>query len=86
MSFLPDANHPPAHLVAQDLIQRDIESRASGIEAEVILDIARRQQAGVKKYGTTVADNPLTPKEWAHHLYEELLDAAIYIKRLSKDL
>lgn len=54
----------------------------SGIEKMVCEDITRRQQEGVKKYGTTVGENPLTTKQWQQHLYEELLDAAIYQKKL----
>ena len=56
----------------------------SGIEAEVCGDIASRQQHGFSKYGVTVADNPLTPRQWMQHFYEELLDAAVYAKRLMK--
>ena len=52
-----------------------------GIEAEVCADIARRQQMGINKYGTTVAENPLSLRCWLQHQYEELLDAAIYAKR-----
>lgn len=62
------------------------EIKATGIEKEVILDIQERQQRGVNKYGTTVADNNLEFKEWCQHFYEELLDAAVYIKRMMKDL
>lgn len=54
----------------------------SGIEKMVCEDITRRQQEGIKKYGTTVGENPLTTKQWQQHLYEELLDAAIYQKKL----
>ena len=52
-----------------------------GIEAEVCADIARRQQMGINKYGTTVADNPLTLREWLQHALEEALDQAVYLKR-----
>ena len=52
-----------------------------GTEAAVCLDIARRQEMGIKKYGTTVSQNPLTKAQWRQHLYEELLDAVIYLKR-----
>lgn len=52
-----------------------------GIEAEVCADIARRQQLGKSKYGTTVAENPLSLRCWLQHQYEELLDAAVYCKR-----
>ncbi|MEI6731150.1 MAG: Lar family restriction alleviation protein [archaeon] len=53
----------------------------TGTEAEVCIDIARRQAMGAKKYGTTVKENPLPLKEWLQHAYEEALDQAIYLKR-----
>lgn len=53
----------------------------SGIEKAVCEDIAARQQLGIEKYGTTVANNPLPLKEWLQHAYEETLDKAIYLKR-----
>ena len=53
----------------------------TGIEAEVCADIARRQALGKNKYGTTVADNPLTLRQWLQHGLEEALDLAVYIKR-----
>lgn len=52
-----------------------------GIEAEVCADIARRQQMGINKYGTTVAENRLSLREWLVHAYEESLDLSIYLKR-----
>ena len=53
----------------------------TGIEALVCADIAKRQQVGIAKYGTTVAENPLTHAEWLKHAYEECLDMAVYLKR-----
>jgi len=50
-------------------------------ETLVIQDIQHRQAMGVKKYGTTVAQNPLTHQQWLVHAYEEALDMAIYLKR-----
>lgn len=58
---------------------------ATGIEAEVCKDIARRQRIGIAKYGTTVAGNPLSHLEWLQHAYEECLDQAIYLKRAMAD-
>lgn len=52
-----------------------------GIEAIVCADIARRQELGIAKYGTTVAQNPLELRAWLQHQYEELLDAAVYCRR-----
>lgn len=64
------------------LLQKKLESFAvSGIEAEVCLDIKRRQMFGINKYGTTVAGNPLELRQWLQHAFEEALDQAIYLKR-----
>ena len=52
-----------------------------GTEASVCIEIARRQEMGIAKYGTTVADNPLSLRQWLQHAYEETLDKAIYLKR-----
>lgn len=52
-----------------------------GIEADLCAEIAARQAKGVQKYGTTVADNPLTLREWLQHALEEALDQAVYLKR-----
>jgi hypothetical protein len=54
---------------------------AFGIERMVCEEIALRQQKGINKYGTTVADNQLSLREWLQHQYEELLDAAVYARR-----
>jgi hypothetical protein len=56
--------------------------RATGTEADVCFDIALRQRKGLEKYGTTVSDNPLEARAWVQHAYEELLDGAVYLKRL----
>lgn len=55
-------------------------------EQQVIADIQQRQQRGLAKYGTTVAENPLPLREWLQHQYEELLDAAIYCKRAMQEM
>ena len=54
-------------------------------EAIVCVDIRYRQQLGLNKYGTTVANNPLTRKQWLQHAYEECLDQAVYLKRLIQE-
>ena len=54
---------------------------ASGTEARVIAMIASRQEVGLRKYGITVEENPLSLREWLQHQLEELLDAAIYCQR-----
>ena len=57
----------------------------SGIELQVTKDIAMRQQWGLAKYKTTVADNPLSRKQWLQHAYEEALDLAVYLKKVITD-
>lgn len=58
------------------------KAKATGIEAAVCADIAERQRKGIAKYGTTVAENQLTDLQWNRHLYEELLDAAVYLRKI----
>ena len=58
----------------------------SGTEKHVCNDIARRQELGINKYSTTVANNPLTLRQWLNHAYEEALDQAIYLKRAMEEM
>jgi hypothetical protein len=58
----------------------------SGTEAKVCELIAQRQALGLAKYGTTVAENPLSLRQWLQHQLEELLDAAIYVQRAIEEL
>lgn len=57
------------------------EIKPSGIEAMVCEAITMRQAFGIAKYGQTVADNPLSLREWLTHAMEEALDQAIYLRR-----
>lgn len=63
-----------------------MQNNPTGIEAQVCADIARRQQLGLQKYGTTVADNPLNLRQWCQHAYEEALDMAVYMRRIIAQL
>ncbi len=58
----------------------------TGIEAQVCKDIAERQAKGIAKYGVTVADNPLTKKQWLQHAYEEALDMAVYLRKILEEM
>lgn len=62
------------------------EQDQEDVESEVCNDILDRQRRGIAKYGTTVAMNPLELREWMQHMYEELLDAAVYVKRAMREL
>ena len=55
-------------------------------ESEVCTDIKRRQELGITKYGTTVAQNPLELRQWLQHAYEEKLDDVVYMKRAIQEL
>ena len=56
------------------------------IEQKVCQDILARQQVGIRKYGITVAQNPLELKKWLQHAYEECLDQAVYLRRAMEEL
>jgi hypothetical protein len=58
----------------------------SRIEEQVIERIKRRAMMGKIKYGTTMERKDLTAEQWAVHLQEELLDAAVYVERLIEEL
>jgi hypothetical protein len=51
------------------------------IETQVCADIMHRQNVGLRKYGVTVANAPITLRGWLRHAYEETLDTAVYLKR-----
>lgn len=60
--------------------------KLSDTETMVCEDIRCRQQLGINKYKTTVADNPLEVRAWMQHAYEETLDKAIYLKRAIQEM
>jgi hypothetical protein len=45
-----------------------------------------RMEVGFKKYGTTTERTDINLLGWLQHLQEELLDAAVYIERLKKQV
>lgn len=61
-------------------------SRVTGTEARVCELIASRQRLGVAKYGTTVANNPLSLRQWLQHALEESLDQSVYLARAIEEL
>lgn len=58
----------------------------TGTEARVCALVAQRQQLGLRKYGTTVAQNPLSLREWLWHSIEEKCDDLIYMMRAVEEL
>ena len=51
----------------------------------VIERFAQRSEIGQKKYGTTLAGNPLPTLDWIQHTQEELMDAILYLERMKMD-
>lgn len=49
------------------------------IVADVCLRMVQRSQRGLSKYGTTLKDN--NTDNFLNHLFEELLDASLYIQK-----
>jgi hypothetical protein len=45
-----------------------------------------RMITGYKKYGVTTERTDIDLMGWLQHLQEELLDAAVYIERLKKEI
>lgn len=72
--------HPP------DVSKKQSPMNATGVEARVCEDIAKRQHHGTLKYGTTVDSNPLPLRAWLQHAYEEALDMAVYLRRSMEEL
>lgn len=58
----------------------------TGTEKRVCELIAARQRLGRKKYGTTVAQNPLSLRQWLQHGLEEALDLACYLQRSIEEI
>ena len=52
---------------------------------EINADLQKREQKGINTYGTKLDNADLNKAQLLNHLYEELLDAAFYIKRLIND-
>ena len=57
----------------------------SKIEDEVCKEIQARAKRGLNKYGVSMERDDLNITEWLQHLLEELLDAAVYVKRLQQE-
>lgn len=55
-------------------------------ETSVIELIRSRQELGIRKYGTTVARNPLELRQWLWHSLEEKLDDVIYMMRAIQEI
>ena len=52
----------------------------------VVSQLREREQQGLRKYGVNTERTDLSALEWLQHLQEELMDGAVYIERLKKEL
>ena len=57
----------------------------SKIEDEVCEESKARAEKGLNKYGVNMERGDFDIHEGLQHLLEELLDAAVYVKRLQKE-
>jgi hypothetical protein len=64
----------------------NITTFTDSIVFNVIKDIASRAEIGLAKYNMTMDREDLTASDWCQNLYEEILDSALYLKRLKKDM
>jgi hypothetical protein len=62
----------------KDLVVNDL------VLVSLIEKYVDRSNAGIVKYGTTLAGNILTFDEWINHLQEELMDATLYLEKIKK--
>ena len=58
----------------------------TGTEFRLCQMITERQRMGIRKYGQTVAENPLSQRQWLQHALEEACDLAVYLKRTIEEL
>ena len=61
------------------LLDKEIENHGETLKA-VVSDLRKRETLGLHKYGKVLSRN--TDEDMLQHLYEELLDASMYIKTL----
>lgn len=52
----------------------------------VVQKYRQRSDIGIQKYGKTLTRNDLDLGDWLTHLQEELMDATLYIERLTRDI
>ena len=53
---------------------------------DVVSQLRDRDKRGLSKYGVNTERTDLSTIEWLQHLQEELMDGAVYIEKLKKEL
>ena len=74
--------HPMAKKV--EGLKHHIVKPTDPIVESVIGEFRERSEVGIKKYGTTLAEN--NTDDFLRHLKEELMDAVLYIKKLQREV
>lgn len=59
-----------------------LDSVVSGVITKYIM----RAELGMKKYGTNLDRNDLQVGDWIKHVQEELMDAVLYLEKLSQEV
>ena len=85
MSYISDSKSYREYMVMMEREQEILREKdrmkhtKDNITNQVIEDLKSRAERGYKKYNTTLGEN--NKDDYMNHLYEELLDAAQYIKK-----
>ena len=69
--------------IINDSFKKAIEIKRDRIVESVIEKFRSRSEVGIKKYGTTLADN--NTDDFYSHLQEELMDAILYLQKIKED-
>jgi len=83
---LANEDSPPEEAPAEQAHQDGNVVPLCPFAEAVARKVARRAEAGLRKYGVTCAREDLDLSAWLTHLQEELMDAAVYIERAKYDL
>jgi arsenate reductase-like glutaredoxin family protein len=59
---------------------KKVNYKTDPIVESVIKQFKKRSEVGIKKYGTTLAEN--NTDDFLQHLKEELMDAILYLQKL----
>lgn len=58
---------------------------SSKVLNDVVMDMIMREKRGYIEYKQTMDRTDLTQREWLQHAYEEVLDLALYLKKVLGD-
>lgn len=71
--------------ILRNQVYMQVAECKDSVVMRVVYDLLTRSIVGQKKYGQTLDRADLTIKQWQNHLYEELLDAANYLKKITHE-